>query len=161
VRIPATGEKAMKYTAVLIPKDSKISLLNIISFVKEKGIILSDEYVNFILQFDQSSLLSKYFLIKRKLQSGFIQEFYLGDFLTFEEFIESYCYFYETEIEEELVELKVAIIGSTNGRTLICIGIEKSNLGQIFLWDGDFGVTKQANNLEEFFNSLTLDTSSE
>jgi hypothetical protein len=77
--------------------------------------------------------------------------------LTLSEFRESYNYYYKVNPEKEIVDAAVAIIGRTNGRTCICIGSE--NLGQFFLWDGDFGVTKQAESLSEFFDSLVLDES--
>ena len=44
------------------------------------------------------------------------------------------------------------------GASVVSIGIEEKNFGKIFVYDGDFGLTEQANNLEEFFEQLQKDT---
>jgi len=147
----------MKDTEILTPRLSNLLIEDIIVFCKNYNIYLSSEYANFLLKYNESTVNSKRILIRRLLESGFIQEFYLGGFLSFKEFQESYLYFYKENTEDELIEASVAIIGQTNGRTSICIGIGQNNSGQIFLWDGDFGVTKQADSLQAFFNSLVID----
>jgi len=149
----------MKVEEILTNIKTNITLNDIEDFFKEKNIFLPNEYKKFILIFDQSIIKYDNILIKRQLFNRSTQDLYLGNFLSFEEFKENFTYFFETSKEEDLVESSVTVIGRTNGRTSICIGINQNNSGQIFLWDGDFGVTKQANNLKTFFDSLTMDDS--
>jgi cell wall assembly regulator SMI1 len=44
------------------------------------------------------------------------------------------------------------------GASVVSIGIEEENFGKIFVYDGDFGLTEQANSLEEFLEQLQKDT---
>lgn len=129
------------------------------NILTEDDILLPEEYMNFIAMYDNSTVRFDNILIKRLLSPEVSQDFYLAAFLTLSEFRESYKYYYKVNPEKEIVDAAVAIIGRTNGRTCICIGLGSENLGQIFLWDGDFGVTKQAESLSEFFDSLVLDES--
>jgi len=149
----------MKIQEVLRKSDTNLSGKEIEEFLKKESILLSEEYIKFISMYDKSTVQLDNILIRRIISTGQHQDFYLGGFLSFREFADSYEYYYKVNLEEEIVNLAVAIIGRTNGRASICIGIQKENLGQIFLWDGDFGVTKQAESLDDFFDSLVLDES--
>ena len=71
----------------------------------------------------------------------------------------SYLYFYEDYPEDEIKSSQIIVIGKTNGNTMICIGVTNKNQGQIFLWDWDFEVTEQAENLQSLFDFLELDES--
>lgn len=147
--------KAEQIFKVIEPNTLSIEEIN--SFTNSNELKLSNEYIEFIRKYSISEVINKRITISRVFEDGFSQTFYVDKFLSFEEFKESFNYFYKICIEEELVSANVSIIGMTNGRTCICIGVKKENEGQIFLWDGDFGVTKQAENLESFFDSLELD----
>ncbi len=138
-------------------QESDLSIKEIIEFTSSNNIVVSNEYADFLIFSNNGSLRHHNILLTRTFNSGSKQDFYLGEFLTFNEFKESYTYFHSITHEEDLVEAKVTIIGRTNGRTSICIGFSEVNLGQIFLWDGDFGVTKQSENLQLFLDSLALD----
>lgn len=149
----------MKIQEVLKKNDTNLSAKEIEEFVKKESILLSDEYIEFISMYDKGTVQLDNILIRKIIGAGLTQDFYLGGFLSFLEFTDNYDYYYNVNLEEEIVNVAVAIIGRTNGRTSICIGIQKENLGQIFLWDGDFGVIKQAESLSDFFDSLVLDES--
>ena len=149
----------MKIQGVFRKNETNLSIKEIEEFLKKESILLSMEYIKFLSMYDKSTVQLDNILIRRIISTGLIQDFYLGGFLSFIEFTDSYDYYYNVNLEEEIVSTAVAIIGRTNGRTSICIGIQKENLGQIFLWDGDFGVTKQAESLSDFFDSLVLDES--
>lgn len=140
-----------------VVKNSNLLLKDITIFKNYHNIYISEEYTIFLLEYNYNRINSDLIAINRIFEDGFSQKFYLRKFFTFEEFKDSYLYFHQQNLEDELVQESVSIIGMTAGRTCICIGIGKNNVGQIFLWDGDFGVTKQAENLDEFFDSLKLD----
>lgn len=129
----------------------------ILEFARIHALIFSVEYIDFLLHFNNSKLMSDTIKINRIFENGLEQSFYLEYFFNFQDINDNYFFFYKKYPEEELIEANVLPIAKTNGRTYVCIGISEQNVGQIFLWDGDFGVTKQADNLQVFFDSLELD----
>ena len=137
--------------------NSNISKEELLEFSKIHNLIFPEEYIDFVLHFNNSKVKSDTIKINRISENGYEQSFYLDYFFNFQETNDNYLFFYKKYPEAELIEAKVLPIAKTNGRTYICIGISQQNLGQIFLWDGDFGVTKQAENLQDFFDSLEID----
>lgn len=143
-------------TKFLIPNSEKISFDEIIKFEKASNIILSDEYKYFLTVYNGGKPSENNILIKRFLKESAIHESFLGDFYSLVSVEKDYNYFYIDFPEEEIKDNSIITIGETNGVTKICIGISEKNLGQIYLWDWDFGVTRQANDLQMFFDSLVL-----
>ena len=118
---------------------------------------LPEDYIEFLTHFNNSSLRSSKFLVTRSFEDGFEQSFYLEEIFSIDKTIEYYRLFFIAHPEPGLVDASVIPIAKLEGRTYICLGIGLINQGQIFLWDGDFGVTKQAETLMKFFNSLVVD----
>jgi len=139
--------------------NNESSVNDIECFQNKYDIKLPDGYIQFILEFNNSSLKSSKFLFTRSFKDGFKQSFYLEEVFNINKTEEFYRLFFRVQSEPELQEANVIPIAKTEGRTYICIGIDVINWGNIFLWDGDFGVTKQAESLSDFFDSLVLDKS--
>jgi hypothetical protein len=132
---------------------------NIEHFQNKYNVKLPDDYIQFILEFNNSSLKSSKILFTRLFKDGFKQSFYLEEVFSIDKTEEFYRLFFRAQSEPELQEANVIPIAKAEGRTYICIGVDVINWGNIFLWDGDFGVTKQAESLGDFFDSLVLDES--
>jgi len=133
------------------------SLKDLQRFQNEYNIKLPNSYIQFILEFNNSSLKNSKFLFTRSFKDGFKQSFYLEEVFSIDKTEEFYRLFFIAQPESEIQGANVIPIAKAEGRTYICIGIYETNFGQIFLWDGDFGVTKQAETLQDFFDSLVLD----
>lgn len=145
------------FTQEKMNNESLIS--NIGRFQNKYSVKLPDDYIQFILEFNDSSLKSPKFLFTRSFKDGFKQSFYLDEVFNIDKTEEFYRLFFIAQSEPELQEAKVIPIAKADGRTYICIGICETNFGEVFLWDGDFGVTRQAESLHAFFDSLVLDDS--
>jgi hypothetical protein len=124
------------------------SLYEVTKLEKTLNITLSDSYKIFLLSGKYLSITKKCFPRKPDV---FPQGLGIDYFVNIDGILK-----YHTEyMDEEVKEAELLLIGQGwIGGGIICIGIGAENLGQIYVFNWDFGPTFQAENLDEFLNSL-------
>ncbi len=116
-----------------------------------------EEYLDFIAKYDIKNIIRRNAKISLKTnkENDYVS---LYDFLDEEALIKINKHFYTVDVDDVLIQNGLIIIGETNASSVfICIGISKTNFGQIFIYGWDLGVIKIAENLQLFFDSLQLD----
>ncbi|MFT3738782.1 MAG: SMI1/KNR4 family protein [Breznakibacter sp.] len=125
-------------------------LEDILNIEAELTITIPSQLKEFLL-LQNGGCIRPSFIFKRFLDDG-TQNLIIDEFLSIEE-IKS-AYFNGLDIEEFKGNLAFV---QNMGASVVSIGIEKENFGKIFVYDGDFGLTEQANSLEEFLEQLQKD----
>jgi hypothetical protein len=88
---------------------------------------------------------------KRFVNENFNQEIVIEGILGFKEIDQALD---ALEDIDEFVQSNLLPFGETLASSIICISLDKSSYGAIFVYDGDFGPTKVADSLEGFLNQL-------
>lgn len=128
----------------IIPRPgSPLSQASVISFTTKTGIELPPVYHAFLLQHNGCFLEKKDF--KRTLNDGDELEYIMEEFFSLEEIDRGWEHI--KPIAEEVGALQ---IGSTVGSPIVCLGIMPDNRDCVFIYDGDFGLTVQAHDINEF-----------
>ncbi len=118
--------------------------------------LLPNEFIDFMDTYNLQNIKTKYLKIFFRHGAGNILDYVcLTSILYFENLIQVNKHFYTVDIDDNLIQNGLVIIGETSaGSVSICIGTLKSNFGEIYLYGWDLGVIKTANSFEEFIDSL-------
>lgn len=145
----------MSIDDILKPSDQKVAKENVVDFFRLHGFEVVPEYVDFLVKYNGGVLRSSDFIVRRELDSGFQQEFYLDEIYPLSQLDIIYNIFYVDCIDVDVPKERIFPFATTNGSTLICLGLGSANFGKVFLWDGDFGITNHSKSIAHFFSSIT------
>jgi len=116
---------------------------------KKLGVLLPLDYKEFLLEYNGGNVYYNSF--QRPLSATDEQDKCLDYFESIEGVMNAWD---NLKDYEEFIIAKVIPIAQTLSNAFIGIGFGEENLGNIFVFDWDFGVTFQANTLKDFFKQI-------
>jgi hypothetical protein len=117
---------------------------------------LPKEYIELCKKYDLTRLKTNNIKILIPKSEDYV---FLNSFLNIEKFLSLNNFFYDKDIDDELIKNHLLIIADTSASINICIGINENNFGKIYLYGWDLGVVKIADTLQLFFDFLVLEES--